>query len=72
MAKLSSIQKNLFRQKLIQIYKLKRKDLKSKIKNKNISLEERISFQNMILRNQLCVSFVNYVKINNLFHLFCY
>ena len=40
MAKLSSIQKNLFRQKLIKKFKMKRESLKSKIKNKNISLEE--------------------------------
>tara|TARA_B100001057_G_C22685619_1_gene885570 strand:+ start:295 stop:600 length:306 start_codon:yes stop_codon:yes gene_type:complete len=48
MAKLSSIQKNLFRQKLIKKFKLKRDELKSKIKNKNISLEERISYQNKL------------------------
>ena len=48
MAKLSSIQKNLFRQKLIKKYKTKRKALKSKIKDKNISLEERISYQNKL------------------------
>ena len=46
MAKLSSIQKNLFRQKLIKKYKSKRENLKSKIKDKKLSLEERISFQN--------------------------
>ena len=45
MAKLSSVQKNLFRQKLIKKYKSKRETLKSQIKNKNLSLEERISFQ---------------------------
>ena len=48
MAKLSSVQKNLFRQKLIKKYKSKRETLKSKIKNKNLSLEERISFQNKL------------------------
>ena len=48
MAKLSSIQKNLFRQKLINKYKTKRKALKSKIRDKNISLEERISYQNKL------------------------
>ena len=48
MAKLSSIQKNLFRQKLIKKYKTKRKALKSKINDKNISLEERISYQNKL------------------------
>ncbi len=48
MAKLSSIQKNLFRQKLIEKYKFKRNNLKSKIKDKNISLEDRIIFQNKL------------------------
>ena len=48
MAKLSSIQKNLFRQKLIKKFEKKREALKSKIKNKKISLEERISFQNKL------------------------
>ena len=48
MAKLSSIQKNLSRQKLINKFKSKRKILKTKIKDKNISLEERISYQNKL------------------------
>ena len=48
MAKLSSIQKNLFRKQLIKKYDSKRKFLKSKIKNKNLSLEERISYQNKL------------------------
>ena len=48
MAKLSSIQKNLFRQKLINKYKSKRELLKAKIKDKKLSLEERISFQNKL------------------------
>ena len=48
MAKLSSIQKNLYRQKLIQKYKIKRENLKSKIKDKKLSLEERISYQNKL------------------------
>ena len=48
MAKLSSIQKNLFREKLIQKYKSRRQFLKSKIKNKQLSLEERISLQNKL------------------------
>ena len=34
MAKLSSVQKNLLRQKLIKKYKSKRESLKAKIKNK--------------------------------------
>tara|TARA_B100001057_G_scaffold452451_1_gene496332 strand:+ start:1196 stop:1501 length:306 start_codon:yes stop_codon:yes gene_type:complete len=48
MAKQSSIQKNLLRKKLILKYKSKRELLKSKIKNKNLSLEERISIQNKL------------------------
>ena len=48
MAKLSSIQKNLFRKTLIQKYKSKRELLKSKIKDKKISLEERIVLQNKL------------------------
>ena len=48
MAKLSSVQKNLFRQKLIKKFKSKREILKSKIKDKTISLDERIIFQNKL------------------------
>ncbi len=48
MAKLSSVQKNLFRQKLIKKYKSKRELLKAKIKDKNLSLEERIIYQNKL------------------------
>ncbi len=48
MAKQSSVQKNLFRQRLIKKFKQKRKMLKLKIMDKSISLEERISFQNKL------------------------
>ncbi len=48
MAKLSSIKKNSFRLKLIKKYKSKRQLLKSKIKDKNITLEERIVYQNKL------------------------
>ncbi len=48
MAKLSSIQKNNSRSVLINRLKAKRKALKDKIKNKKISLEERISLQNKL------------------------
>ena len=48
MAKLSSIQKNLFRQKLIKKYKSKRESLKNKIKDKKLSLEDRIIYQNKL------------------------
>ena len=48
MAKVSSIQKNILRSKLIDKLSKRRKFLKSKIKDKNISLEERILFQNKL------------------------
>ena len=48
MAKLSSIQKNKFRNKLIEKFSKKRDMLKSKIKDKNLSLEERIKYQNKL------------------------
>ena len=60
MAKLSSVQKNLFRQKLIKKYKSKRETLKSKIKDKNISLEERISYQNKLNELPRNVSSIRY------------
>ena len=48
MAKVSTIQKNKTRLKLIEKLSNKRQYLKSKIKDKNLSLEERISFQNKL------------------------
>tara|TARA_B100000886_G_C20238194_1_gene413467 strand:+ start:345 stop:650 length:306 start_codon:yes stop_codon:yes gene_type:complete len=48
MAKQSSIQKNIFRKKLIDKFKNKRKSLKIKIKDKKLSLEERMNFQNKL------------------------
>ena len=48
MAKLSSVKKNLFRQKLINKFKSKREILKSKIKDKSLSLDERIKYQNKL------------------------
>ena len=48
MAKLSSIQKNISRFKLIEKLKSKRRVLKSKIKDKKLSLEERMKFQNKL------------------------
>ena len=48
MAKVSSVQKNNLRAKLIDKFSNKRKLLKSKIKDKNLTLEERISFQNKL------------------------
>mgnify|MGYP001472552348 FL=1 len=48
MAKASSIQKNNLRLKMIEKFSNKRKFLKSKIMDKNISLEERLLFQNKL------------------------
>ena len=48
MAKASSVQKNNLRSKLIKKHSEKRKLLKSKIMDKKLSLEERISFQNKL------------------------
>ena len=45
MAKVSSIEKNNLRLKLIKKFSKKREYLKSKAKDKNISLEERMLFQ---------------------------
>ena len=48
MAKASSVQKNNTRFKMIEKFNNKRKFLKSKIMDKSISLEERISYQNKL------------------------
>ena len=48
MAKLSSIQKNKNRSRLIEKLVKKRKLLKSKVMDKNLSLEERLVFQNKL------------------------
>ena len=48
MAKQSSVQKNMHRLQMSQKYDAKRKSLKSKIMDKKISLEERISYQNKL------------------------
>ena len=48
MAKASSIQKNMFREKLISKFKARRSNLKKKIMDKNTSLEDRIKFQNLL------------------------
>jgi len=45
MAKVSSIQKNINRRELVKKFKNKRSLLKSKIKQKNISMEERLILQ---------------------------
>ena len=48
MAKASSIQKNHSRLKLIKKFENRRNILKSKIKDKKISLEERLALQNKL------------------------
>ena len=48
MAKLSSVQKNLNRLKLIQKYSTKRIALKKKIMDKSLSIEERLKLQNKL------------------------
>tara|TARA_B100001057_G_C22752830_1_gene912486 strand:+ start:672 stop:977 length:306 start_codon:yes stop_codon:yes gene_type:complete len=48
MAKASSIQKNMFREKLISKFKARRSNLKKKIMDKNTSLEDRIKYQNLL------------------------
>ena len=48
MAKASSVQKNNLRSKMIDKFSNRRKFLKSKIMDKNLSIEERISFQNKL------------------------
>ena len=48
MAKQSSIQKNLKRKLLVKKLQLKKAELKKQIKNKNLSLEERIKLQSKI------------------------
>ncbi len=48
MAKASSIQKNISRFNMIKKFSAKRKFLKSKIKDKKLTIEERIVFQNKL------------------------
>ena len=45
MAKQSAIQKNFRRQKLVKKFQEKRINLRNKMKDKNISMEERLKFQ---------------------------
>ena len=45
MAKQSSIQKNLNRKKIVSKFKKLRKELKDKIMNKNLTIEERFKLQ---------------------------
>ena len=66
MAKLSSVQKNLNRQKLIERFSNKRKVLKKKIMDKNISIEERLKLQNKLNdlpRNSSSIRYRNRCKL---------
>jgi len=66
MAKLSSVQKNLNRQKLIEKFSNKRKVLKKKIMDKTISIEERLKLQNKLNdlpRNSANIRFRNRCKL---------
>ena len=66
MAKLSSVQKNLNRQKLIEKFSNKRKVLKKKIMDKNISIEERLKLKNKLNdlpRNSANIRYRNRCKL---------
>tara|TARA_B100000965_G_C19412489_1_gene678377 strand:+ start:485 stop:790 length:306 start_codon:yes stop_codon:yes gene_type:complete len=66
MAKLSSIQKNIFRSQLMNKYKNKRRDLKAKIMKKDISIEERLKLQsklNDLPRNSSSIRYRNRCKL---------
>ena len=66
MAKLSSVQKNLNRSKLIDKFSNKRKNLKKKIMDKGISIEERLKLQNKLNdlpRNSSTIRYRNRCKL---------
>ena len=66
MAKLSSVQKNLNRQKLIEKFSNKRKALKKRIMDKTISIEERLKLQNKLNdlpRNSANIRYRNRCKL---------
>ena len=66
MAKLSSIQKNANRLKLIEKYNNKRKSLKNKLMKKDITIEERIRLLNRLNelpRNSSSIRFRNRCKL---------
>ena len=63
MAKLSSVQKNLFREKLINKYKSKRQTLKSKIRTKNFLEEEYLIKINDLPRNGSAIRHRNRCEI---------
>ena len=66
MAKLSSIQKNSNRLKLIEKFQNKRKSLKIRVMNKKLSIEERIQVQNKLNdlpRNSSSIRYRNRCKL---------
>ena len=66
MAKLSSIEKNSNRLKLIDKYSNRRKSLKDKIMKKDLSIEERLAIQNKLNdlpRNSSSIRYRNRCKI---------
>ena len=66
MAKLSSIQKNSNRLKLIQKYNNRRKALKDKVMSKDLSIEERLKIQNKLNdlpRNSSSIRYRNRCKL---------
>ncbi len=66
MAKLSSVQKNLNRLKLIEKFSNKRKVLKKKIMDKTISIEDRLKLQNKLNdlpRNSANIRYRNRCKL---------
>ena len=66
MAKLSSIQKNSTRLKLIQKFNNRRKALKDKVMSKDLSIEERLKIQNKLNdlpRNSSSIRYRNRCKL---------
>ena len=66
MAKLSSIQKNSNRLKLVEKFNKKRKNLKEQLMNKNITIEERLKIQNKmndLPRNSSSIRYRNRCKL---------
>ena len=66
MAKLSSIKKNLNREKLINKFSDRRKSLKSKIMKKDIDIEDRLKLQNKLNnlpRNSSSIRYRNRCKL---------
>ena len=66
MAKLSSIQKNTNRLRLIEKYNNKRESLKNKLMKKDITIEERLKIQNKLNdlpRNSSSIRFRNRCKL---------